>query len=78
MIIRNKMKSPNNYRVVGYSIVLITISFVIIALLYVTIGNDVLYGDKIQREKTFEHEEYKNQLEFSKFLSKNFIILPKL
>ena len=50
-------------------------SLTIIALLYMTIGEDVLYGDKLQRSKTSTYEENKNQLEFNKFLEKSFIIM---
>lgn len=69
------MNEPHNYRKVGYSMIAVAASLTIIALLYMTIGEDVLYGDKLQRSKTSTYEENKNQLEFNKFLEKSFIIM---
>ena len=68
------MKEPHNYKVVGYSMILIAISLTTIALLYLAIGNNVLYGDNIQREKTIEYEKQKEQLETENFLE-SYIIL---
>ena len=68
------MKEPHNYKIVGYSMILIAISLTAIALLYLAIGNNVLYGDNIQREKTIEYEKQKQQLETENFLE-SYIIL---
>ncbi len=69
------MNEPHNYRKVGYSMIAVAASLTIIALLYMAIGDDVLYGDKLQRSKTSTYEKNKNQLEFNKFLEKSFIIM---
>ena len=37
------MNEPHNYRKVGYSMIAVAASLTIIALLYMTIGEDVLY-----------------------------------
>ena len=71
------MDEPHNYRNVGYSMIAVAASLTIIALLYMAIGDDVLYGDKFQRSKTSVYEENKNQLEFNKFLEKSFVIIIK-
>ncbi len=46
------MKSPRNHAKVGYSMVVVSASLVVIALLGIAIGEDVLYADNIQREST--------------------------
>lgn len=69
------MIDSHNYRSVGYSMIAIAISLTIIALLYVVIGNDVLYGDKVQRNKTSTYEENKSQLEFNKLLEKSLFLI---
>ncbi|MDI1496170.1 MAG: putative membrane protein [Cenarchaeum symbiont of Oopsacas minuta] len=51
------MSDPHNYRKVGYSMILVSASLVSIALIGIAIGEDVLYGDKIQRESTAHFEE---------------------
>ncbi len=69
------MDEPHNYRNVGYSMIVIAASLTIIALLYIAIGDDVLYGDRFQRNKTSIYEENINQLEFNKLLEKSFVII---
>lgn len=71
----DKMTDSHNYRSVGYSMIAIAISLTIIALLYVVIGNDVLYGDKVQRNKTSIYEENKGQLEFNKLLENSLFLI---
>lgn len=61
------MSDPHNYRAVGYSMILVSASLVVIALLYLAIGDDVLYSDRIGKQKQFEYnqmmEEIKEQQE---------------
>ena len=51
------MSDPHNYRKVGYSMIVVSASLVSIALVGLAIGEDVLYADNIQREKTAHFEE---------------------
>lgn len=51
------MAEPHNYRTVGYSMIMISASLVAIALLYLAIGEDVLYSDHISREKQMEYKQ---------------------
>ena len=53
------MKDPHNYRKVGYSMIVVSASLAAIALLGLAIGEDVLYGDNIQRAKTAEFQNCK-------------------
>ena len=48
---------PHNYKKVGYSMILVAASLTAIAILYLIMGPDVLYGDNIQRAKTAHFEE---------------------
>ena len=53
------MGEPHHHRTVGYSMIVVSASLVAIALLYLAIGEDVLYADNIQRQNTHEFEECK-------------------
>lgn len=53
------MKDPHNYRKVGYSMIFVAGSLTIIGLLGLAIGEDVLFGDKIQRANTAVFENCK-------------------
>jgi len=53
------MKEPHNHAIVGYSMILVSVSLVAIALIALAIGEDVLYADKIQRGETAHFEECK-------------------
>lgn len=53
------MKPPRNYAKVGYAMILVSASLTAIALIGLAIGEDVLYGDKIQRENTAHFNECK-------------------
>jgi len=53
------MKEPHNHAIVGYSMILVSVSLVAIALIGLAIGEDVLYADKIQRGETAHFEECK-------------------
>lgn len=52
-------KNPHNYRTVGYCMIMIAASLTIIALLYVSIGSDVLYSDRVGKEKQYEFQQAK-------------------
>lgn len=53
------MKEPRNHAKVGYAMIVVSASLTAIALIGLTIGADVLYGDKIQRANTVHYEECK-------------------
>lgn len=53
-----EQKNPHNYRTVGYSMILVSASLVVIALLYLAIGDDVLYSDRVSKEKQFEYKQF--------------------
>ncbi|MGQ0606511.1 MAG: hypothetical protein ACT4OD_06140 [Candidatus Nitrosotenuis sp.] len=55
-------KNPHNYRTVGYSMILVSASLVVIALLYLAIGDDVLYSDRVSKEKQFEYKQFLEQM----------------
>ena len=48
----SEMQDPHNYRKVGYSMILVAASLAVIGLIHVGIGQDVLFGDQMQRDKT--------------------------
>ena len=52
------MDEPHNYRAVGYSMILVAASLVVIALLYLSIGDDVLYSDRVGKQKQFEYNQF--------------------
>lgn len=49
--------NPHNYRKVGYSMILVAASLVVIALLYLAIGDDVLYSDRVGKQKQLEYKQ---------------------
>ncbi len=51
------MEEPHNYRKVGYSMILVAASLVIIGLVYLSIGDDVLYSDRVGKEKQFQYQQ---------------------
>jgi Tfp pilus assembly protein PilX len=51
------MTEPHNYRTVGYSMIMVAASLVVIALLYLAIGDDVLYSDRVGKQKQFEYNQ---------------------
>jgi len=57
-----KEKNPHNYRTVGYSMILVAASLVVIALLYLAIGDDVLYSDRVSKEKQFEYKQFLEEM----------------
>ncbi len=54
-----QMKEPHHRKTVGYSMIAVSASLAVIALLFLAIGGNVLYGDDIQRTKTAEYENCK-------------------
>lgn len=52
------MAEPHNYRAVGFSMILVSASLVVIALLYLAIGDDVLYSDRVGKQKQFEYSQF--------------------
>jgi len=55
----SEMVNPHNYRKVGYSMILVAASLSIIGIIHLAIGDNVLFGDQIQRDKTAFFEECK-------------------
>ena len=55
----SEMDNPHNYRKVGYSMILVAASLSAIGVLHLAIGDNVLFGDQIQRDKTAFFEECK-------------------
>lgn len=53
------MKDPHNRAKVGYSMILVSASLTVIALIALAIGGDVLFADNIQRENTLHFNECK-------------------
>lgn len=52
------MAEPHNHRTVGFSMILVAASLVVIALLYLAIGDDVLYSDRVGKQKQFEYQQF--------------------
>ena len=48
----SEMQNPHNYRKVGYSMILVAASLAAIGIVQVGIGEDVLFSDQMQRDKT--------------------------
>tara|TARA_Y100000590_G_scaffold328547_1_gene373094 strand:+ start:2159 stop:2767 length:609 start_codon:yes stop_codon:yes gene_type:complete len=48
----SEMENPHHYRKVGYSMILVAASLAVIGVLQITIGEDVLFSDQMQRDKT--------------------------
>ncbi len=55
----SEMENPHHYRKVGYSMILVAASLALIGLIHMAIGENVLYGDQMQRDKTAFFEECK-------------------
>ena len=55
----SEMENPHHYRKVGYSMILVAASLTLIGLIHLSIGENVLYGDQMQRDKTAFFEECK-------------------
>jgi len=55
----SEMDNPHNYRKVGYSMILVAASLSAIGVIHLAIGDNVLFGDQMQRDKTAFFEECK-------------------
>ena len=55
----SEMENPHNYRKVGYSMILVAASLASIGIIHLAIGDNVLFGDEMQRDKTTFFEECK-------------------
>ena len=55
----SEMVNPHNYRKVGYSMILVAASLSAIGVIHLAIGDNVLFGDQMQRDKTAFFEECK-------------------
>ena len=55
----SEMENPHNYRKVGYSMILVAGSLAAIGMIHLAIGDNVLFGDQMQRDKTAFFEECK-------------------
>ena len=53
------MSETHHRKTVGYSMIAVSASLAVIALLYLAIGENVLFGDQLQREKTTEFNKCK-------------------
>ena len=53
------LENPHYHRKVGYSMILVAASLAAIGVLYMVIGENVLFADQIQREKTDHFEQCK-------------------
>ena len=51
------MSDPHNHRTVGYSMIMVSAALVVIALVYLAIGNDVLYSDHVAKQKQLEYNQ---------------------
>ena len=54
------MAEPHHRRKVGYAMIVVSASLTLIGLLQLGIGDNVLFGDDIQRAKTHEFEACKD------------------
>ena len=63
------LENPHYHRKVGYSMILVAASLAAIGILYMMIGENVLFADEIQRENTRHFEECKeNKWEYSVYI----------
>ena len=53
------MKDPHNHAKVGYSMIPVSASLTVIALIALAIGGNVLFADNMQRENTLHFNECK-------------------
>ena len=55
----SELENPHYHRKVGYAMIMVAASLAAIGLIHITIGENVLFADEIQREKTAAFEECK-------------------
>lgn len=69
------MTDPHNHRTVGYCMIMVSAALTVIGLLYLAVGEDVLYSDHIAKQKQFEYsqmlEKEKQAMESSQSPGKN-------
>ena len=53
------MAEPHHRRTVGYAMIAVSAALTVVGILQLAIGENVLYADEIQREKTLEFEACK-------------------
>lgn len=53
------MKETHNHAQVGYSMIVVSASLAVVALIALAIGGDVLFADNIQRDNTTHFNECK-------------------
>ncbi len=54
-----QLAEPHHHRIAGYGMIVVSASLATIGLLFLGIGENVLFGDDIQRAKTLEFEQCK-------------------
>ncbi len=74
----SKEKNPHNYRTVGYSMILVAASLVMIALLYLAIGDDVLYSDRVSKEKQYEYQQFLEEMKLKQEQTEKTEISPSV
>ena len=65
------MAEPHNYRTVGYSMIMLSAALVVIGLLYLAIGDDVLYSDHVSKQKQLEYKQLLEEQSESQLQGKN-------
>ncbi len=55
----SELENPHYHRKVGYAMIMVAASLAAIGLVHMTIGENVLFADEIQRQKTAAFEECK-------------------
>jgi|TARA_B110000014_G_C20066060_1_gene555579 plastocyanin len=55
----SELENPHYHRKAGYAMIMVAASLAAIGLMHITIGEDVLFADTIQREKTQTFEDCK-------------------
>ena len=55
----SEMENPHHYRKVGFSMILVAGSLAAIGIIHISIGENVLFGDQMHRDKTAFFEECK-------------------
>ncbi|NDB88245.1 MAG: hypothetical protein EB164_04885 [Thaumarchaeota archaeon] len=58
-------------RKVGFSMILVSASLVVIALLYLSVGDDVLYSDRVSKEKQYEYKQFLEDMKLKQEETKN-------
>ena len=54
------MKESHNHAQVGYAMIMVAASLAVIGLIALAVGENVLFGDNIQRDNTAHFNECKN------------------